>query len=145
MRRLRAFLIVCNLVMLESYCACLSYQALEFGNLSTDHIQTGAPEVHVLNIDTKAGRQRLGIGHAGRGEEVVVLGAEGVRLLQVAGVQAETEEQAEGIRIVVEGGAIVMTFDSPHVWMQRVQVVAIGLALRIPHSVAELPDGQVAL
>ena len=50
-----------------------------------------------------------GVGEAGGGEEVVVVGAEGVGVCFVAGVEAEKE--AEGVGVVVEDRPVVVNFD----------------------------------
>jgi len=66
-----------------------------------------------VNVHAEAGSQGPGVGHAGGGEEVVVVGAEGVRLLQVAGVETQAEQQPEGVGVVVEGRTVVVAFGSP--------------------------------
>jgi hypothetical protein len=63
--------------------------------------EIGAPEVDVVDVDAEAGGEGDGVGEAGGREEVVVFGAEGVGGFQVAGVEAEAEEEADCIGIVV--------------------------------------------
>jgi hypothetical protein len=59
-----------------------------------------------------------GVGEAGGGEQVVVLSAEGVGCLLVEGVKAEAEQQAEGVRVVVEGRAVGVAFDRPRIFRE---------------------------
>jgi hypothetical protein len=89
---------------------------LKVTNLSPDDVEAGAPQVYALNVDAEAFGQGDGAGEAGEGEEVVVVGAEGVGRFEVASVEAEAEEQAKGVGVVVEGGAVVVALDWLHVF-----------------------------
>jgi hypothetical protein len=80
--------------------------------LFPNDVEAGAPEVDALDVDAEAFGEGNGVGEAGGGEQVVVLGAEGVGCLLVEGVEAEGEQQAEGVRVVVEGRAVVVAFSS---------------------------------
>jgi len=66
----------------------LSYQPLELGDLLADDVQAGAPERLRGDVHAEAGGKGLGVRHAGGGEQVVVLGAESVRFLQITSVQS---------------------------------------------------------
>jgi hypothetical protein len=89
----------------------LSDYLLEVGYLASDYVEVGAPEVDALDVDAEAFGEGDGVGEAGGGEEVIVVGAEGVGGFEIAGIQAEAEEEAEGIGIIVERQALVMAFD----------------------------------
>jgi hypothetical protein len=59
----------------------LFQQSLEVRNLTADDVETGAPEVYVLDVDIEAFGESDGIGEAGGGEEIVVVGAEANEML----------------------------------------------------------------
>ncbi|MCW3051262.1 MAG: hypothetical protein JWN14_432 [Chthonomonadales bacterium] len=59
----------------------LFYQTFEIPDLPLDDVETGMPEAHAL--DAEAGGEDDGIGEAGRGEAVVVVGAEGVGVFAI--------------------------------------------------------------
>lgn len=92
---------------------------------------------------------RSGGGQAGGGEQVVVVGSEGVGVLLVAGVKAQAEEQAEHVGEVVKaaGTVIVVGLDGPHKRMAlgRVDSVAVGLGLGVEHEGVELVDRSLPL
>ncbi|MCW3052397.1 MAG: hypothetical protein JWN14_1567 [Chthonomonadales bacterium] len=90
----------------------LFYQTFEVGDLPPDDVEAGAPEVYALDIDAEAFGEGDGVCEAGGGKEVVVVGAEGVGVCFVASVEAEGEEEAEGVGIVIEGRSVVITIDS---------------------------------
>jgi hypothetical protein len=76
----------------------------EVSDLPSYYIEAGAPEVYALDVDAEVFGEGDGVGEAGGGEQVVVLGAEGVGCLLVEGVEAK----AEGVGIVVEGRAVIV-------------------------------------
>ena len=90
----------------------LRYQNLEIGDLASDDVEAGAPEVDALGVDAEAFGEGDGVGEAGGGEQVIVLSAEGVGCLLVEGIEAEAEEESEGVGVVVEGRAVVVALYS---------------------------------
>jgi hypothetical protein len=96
----------------------LFHQTLKVPDLTSDDVEAGAPELDALDVDAEAVGEGDGVGETGGGEEVVVVGAEGVGRFEVASVEAEAEQQAEGVGVVVEGWAVIMAFTTLHYFIQ---------------------------
>ena len=77
-------------------------------DLTADDIEAGAPECHVLHVHSKPLAQRDGIGQAGGREKVVVLLAETIRIVEIAGIDSQAQQQAVGVGIVVKRRAIIV-------------------------------------
>lgn len=92
----------------------LFYQTFELRNVPAHHIQARPPEFFGRNVYAEAGGKRAGVGQACRGQQIVVAGAESGGVLLGDGVQAQAEQQSERIRIVVEGGAVIVPLEVLH-------------------------------
>ncbi len=112
-----------------------------------DNGKTVIPEFALADIDAKSLAQVGGAGFAGAGEQVLVVGHEGIAALLVDGVQADAEEQSEGVGEVVEGkpGVVVMRLPGPHIFVQvaLVQAVAVGGFLGLFHQVAQVIGAEL--
>ncbi|MCW3052394.1 MAG: hypothetical protein JWN14_1564 [Chthonomonadales bacterium] len=108
--------VVCNGIVGPAPESRLLYHFLEVRYLPSNDVEATPPEVNALEVNAEAGGESDGIGETGRGEEVVVLGAEGGGVCVVASVEAEGEEEAAVVRVVVEGRSEIMTFDSLHIF-----------------------------
>src|SRR3990172_1709527 len=125
----------------------ISNRRLESLDPLPHHVQPGTPERRRAKIDAESLSEFGGGRHAGAREQILIFGDEPVRTPAVDGEQAEAEQQAEGVRVVVERGAarVVVRLDGPHVGMIRLwlQAVPIRAGLGIPHLLAELLGGEV--
>src|SRR3990172_9423681 len=78
-------------------------QRLESIDTFSDHIQPGPPEVGRAQIEAEALGQFGGCGHAGARKQAFITSDESLRSVAIDREQPQTEEQTEGVGIVVEG------------------------------------------
>ena len=113
---------------------------LEAVDVGADDVEAAAPELGGSQVDAKPASKLGSVGAAGPGQELVVAGAEPVRIDAVAGVEAEAEQEPEEVREVVEREprSVIVPLDRSHVGMEevRVEAVAVGRALGVEHEPA---------
>src|SRR6187397_2157822 len=93
-------------------------ERLELVDGAADAGKATLPERNAPDVDAERRGEGFGVRHAGSGEKRVVALREAGGILLVASVEAETEEEAEGVGIVVEGGAVVVALHRPHVGVE---------------------------
>ena len=64
---------------------------LKLCDLPSDYIKAGSPKIWLRNVETKPLAKRYGVGHACRGEQLVVSRLEGCGLFAIPRVEAEAE------------------------------------------------------
>ena len=115
---------------------------LELADFFGDDCQAALPEGALRDVNAHGTRQGGSVCGPGAAQERVVATRECARVVEVERIQALPEELTKHVRVVVERptGAVVVSFDGPHIGVQRCfgEAVAVCLALGLEHQRAEL-------
>ena len=114
------------------------------GDPAAAHVEARSPERDIGHVETERLAQLLCGVHPRPRQQVGVADAELVGILAVFAVETEAEQQAVGVRPVVEVRPVVVRLEQPQVRVARVEIdpLAVGLGLRVEHQLVEFVHTQ---
>ena len=125
---------------IAEYGLCVD-DGLELADFFGDDSQAALPEGALRDVNAHRARQGGSVCSPSAAQERIVATRECARVVAVERIQALPEELAKHVRVVVERptGAVVVSFDGPHVGVQCRfgEAVAVCLALGLEHQRAE--------